>query len=233
MTAIKLMMNIQVRFPLAIRLLFLAGCLPLVSNASILLWDRTEARIQMSPEQDQAEVDYQVTNQGEDTLRIDRIETTCGCTNPIIEKRILKPGASTKITAIFNKGKRRGKTHSKLTVFMEGNSQPVATLHMIIDIPELVKTQPSVVYWNKQTERSPRTIRIRLDPKYVETISAIDYNESTLRLTQRKVDDSQTEFELEMEPINYENTLRETVEIKATGTNGYTGIGKLHVLVQP
>lgn len=208
-------------------------CLPLVSSASLLSWDRTEARVKMSPEQDQAKASYQLTNRGEETLRIDRIETTCGCTNPIIERRILKPGASTKITAVFNKGKRRGKTHSKLTVFMEGNPQPVATLHMIIDIPELVQTQPSVIYWNDQTERSPRTVHIRLDSRYMETISAIRYNESTLRLRQKPIDENHKEFELELEPVNYEQALRDTVEIEATGANGFTGVGKFHVLVQP
>jgi hypothetical protein len=216
-----------------IRILLLACWLPIIANASLLSWDRTEARVQLEPDQSQTEASYQVTNQGEETLRFDRIETSCGCTNPVIEKRILKTGETTKITATFNKGKRRGKTHSRLTVFIEGNPQPVATLHMVIDIPELVTTQPSVIYWNQQTEKSPRTVRVSLDSRYVETITDILYNETNLNLKGIPDNKKQLEFELEVEPVDYKKAMRETVEIKVSGPNGYTGIGKFHVLAQP
>ncbi|MGC6456044.1 MAG: DUF1573 domain-containing protein [Coraliomargaritaceae bacterium] len=218
---------------MTIRIPLLACLLPLVVNASLLTWDRTEARVQIEPNQNQAKADYHVTNEGEETIRIEKIETSCGCTSPIIEKRILRAGESTKVTATFNKGKRRGKTHSRLSVFIEGNPQPVATLHMVIEIPELVQIQPSIIYWNKQTDQTPRTVRVRLDSRYVETITAIDYNDSTLRLTGIPSNQKQVEFELVIEPLDYHKAMRETVEIKASGPKGYIGIGKFHVLAQP
>ncbi len=217
----------------ATRLILLTCLLPMAAQASLLLWDRTEARIEMKPEQNEARAAYEVTNKGEDTLRIAEIEASCGCTSTIIDQRILAPGESTRITAVFNKGKRRGKTHSKLSVYLDGNPRPVATLHMIIDIPELVKTQPSVVFWNEQAKRSPRTVRISLDARYVDAISAIRYNDATLRLEQRKIDSRTPVYEVQIEPLDYSKPLRDTVEIEATGPDGLTGRGRIHVLSQP
>lgn len=213
---------------------FLFICLlPITAGASVLSWDRTETRILMEPGDAEARADYELTNNGEDTLRIASIETSCGCTSTVIDQRILQPGESTRITAIFNKGKRRGKTHSKLAVFLEGNPHSVATLHMIVDIPELVKTQPSVVYWNKQTGRSPRTVQVSLDSRYVDTISAIRYDDTVLRLKQRELDNKNKSYELEIEPLNFDTPLRHSIEIEASGPGGLTGTSRIHVLSHP
>ena len=89
-------------------------------HASILVWDRTEARIEMQPDQTEVRATFKVTNQGEETLRIGKIKASCGCTGSVINQRILAPGQSTAIEAVFNKGKRKGKNQTHLTVFLDG-----------------------------------------------------------------------------------------------------------------
>ena len=221
------------RFHLIIKFLFLVLLPALLSNASVLEWDRTEAHVEMLPGQTEVQADYNVTNQSEETLRIAEVESSCGCTHSVIGKRILAPGESSRIRAIFNKGKRRKKTHSRLDIYLEGNTDSVATLHLVINIPELVKTQPSVIYWNKPTERSPRSVHVSLDTRYVDSIRSILYNESTVRLKRVETTNTPTEFDLVIEPIDYSRSLRETVESEAIGPDGITGKAKIHILFQP
>ena len=153
--------------PIQIALVLLVGCIvPL--QASILIWDRTEARIEMKPEESEVRASFKVTNNGDETLRITDIKASCGCTGSVIDRRIIEPGKSTEIQATFNKGKRKGKNHTKLNVYIDSQPDAVATLHMIVDIPELVETQPRIVFWNDKTAKTPRSVRVDLDERYVD-----------------------------------------------------------------
>ena len=72
-------------------------------DASTLVWDRTEVRIEMGPDEEEARATFKVTNEGEKVVRIAHVRSNCGCTNTILNKKILLPGESAEIVAIFSK----------------------------------------------------------------------------------------------------------------------------------
>lgn len=203
-------------------------------HASVLVWDRTEARIEMTPEQTEVRASFKVTNNGDETLRIANIKASCGCTGSVINRRIIEPGESTEIEATFNKGKRKGKNHTKLSVYLDSQPDAVATLHMIVEIPELVKTQPRIVYWNDKTAQSARTIRIDLDDRYVKTDDMeIKYDASLFTITREEDPSGKSDFILKLEPVDYGTKTRHSIEITAKGLkNGPDGEGKIHAFVQ-
>ena len=154
------------------------------AQASVLTWDRTEARIEMKPGETDVRATFKVTNNGDKALRIADIRASCGCTGSVIDRRIIEPGQSTEIEATFNKGKRKGKNHTKLEVYLDSQPKAVATLHMIVDVPELVKAEPRIVYWNERTSKSPRTIRVQLDERYLDPENVeIKYDQSLFNVS--------------------------------------------------
>ncbi|MEM7790884.1 MAG: DUF1573 domain-containing protein [Verrucomicrobiota bacterium] len=210
-----------------------ASLAPGFALASTLVWDRTEARLEMSPNEESIRTTFTVTNKGEKTLRIAKVETSCGCTGTVLNKRIMEPGESTEIVGTFNKGKRSGLNHNKLRVFLDSEPEPVATLHMIVNIPKLVEAQPQIVYWNNRSTQSERTVRIKLDKRYVDEITDIRYNRDLFSLTQEVDPNGQVDLILKITPKSYTNMVRETIIVSAKGKDGESGQARVHTFVQP
>ena len=211
----------------------LALLLPAAANASRLEWNQTEARIELKPDQEEAQTEFVVTNKGDETVRIARVRTSCSCTSSILNKKIINPGESTTITAIFNKGKRQGLNHNKLEVFLDDQTDPVAKLHMIVQVPKLVDAQPQIVYWNPSTARSERRVRIKLDKRYLSEITSIEYDRSTLTITAESDPDGRVDRILRILPKSFETQIRESVLIHARGADGMKAEARLHIFVQP
>ena len=212
---------------------FCSLLLPLIANASRLEWNQTEARIEMKPGQEEARTEYIVTNKGDETVRIARVKTSCGCTGSILDRKIIQPGESTTITATFNKGKRQGLNHNKLEVFLDNQPEAIATLHMIVQVPRLVDAQPKIVYWNPTTSRTDRQVRITLDKRYVTEISEIEYDHSALIISEETDPAGKADRILKILPISFDKQIRETVIVKGSGKDGMKAEARLHIFVQP
>jgi hypothetical protein len=211
----------------------LALILPQAAEASRLEWNKTEARIELKPDQEEARAKFVVTNKGEETVRIARVKTSCGCTGSILDRKIIEPGKSSTITATFNKGKRQGLNHNKLEVFLDNQPDAVATLHMIVQVPKLVEAQPSLVYWNPSTSKTERQIRITLDKRYVSEISSIEYDRSVLTITEEADPNGKADRILRILPKSFKTQTRETVLVEARGEDGMKAEARLHIFVQP
>jgi hypothetical protein len=207
--------------------------LPFAANASRLEWDQTEARIELKPGEEQARATYIVTNKGEETIRIAQVKTSCGCTGSILTKKILKPGESTEIIGTFNKGKRQGLNHNKLQVFLDNQAEAVATLHMIVQVPELVVAQPQIVYWNPNSSKTQRSIKLVLDKRYVNEIESIEYDRSLLTLTEESDPTGKADRILRVIPKSFDVSIRETITVHTRGADGMTGDARIHLFVQP
>ena len=73
--------------------------------------------------------DFVVTNAGTDPLVIQNVVASCGCTTPDWTKQPIAPGASGKVTAIYDPKDRPGAFNKTLTVY--SNSKPEAVVLVI------------------------------------------------------------------------------------------------------
>jgi len=214
--------------------LLLAFAIPtVIALGSTLSWDTTEIRIELKPDQEEARAEFTVTNNGDEAIRIAQIKTSCGCTGSMLQKKILQPGESSTVIGTFNKGKRQGLNHNKLEVYLDGQSEPAATLHMIVQIPKLIETVPSLVYWNKDTSNTVRTIKLTLDQRYLDEITSIKYNHEQLSLVEEEDPSGKATLILKILPKSFDSVLRETITIDAKGKDGMTGTARAYIFVQP
>lgn len=217
-----------------IRAFLLLSLSTYILHATSLSWDKTEVDMEMEPDQKEAHACFTVTNISDQTLRIKDIKTSCGCTQSIIKGKILEPGAKSEIIGIFNKGKRRGKNINKLRVYIEGFSEPVATLSMNVYIPSLISAKPEIVYWSKNNKRSSRRILISLDERYIDNITGIDYENSRLSILEEPGEqDSGIERVLIVKPRNYDSPYRGNIIVYGSGPGGRKADIHLHAFVQP
>lgn len=203
-------------------------------GASTLVWDTTEAHIEMKPDQEEARATYTLTNEGEKTVRIARIKASCGCTGSIVDKKIIEPGESSEIIGTFHKGKRQGLNRNKLQVFLDSQPDAVATLSMNVQIPTLIEAMPQIVYWSKDSAKSPRRVHLTLDERYIDEIQRIDYDRSKLSVTEETGDpNTETDRVLVVEPKDYDTLYRGTITIYGSGPDGRKMDTRVHAFVQP
>lgn len=203
------------------------------SLAYELAWNQTEAKLELKPDEMEAKAEFVVTNKGEETVRIDRIKTSCGCTGSILDKKSIGPGESTTIIGTFKKGNRSGLNHNQLQVFLKDQAEPVETLHMIVQVPRLIDAKPSIVYWNKHSEKTERKVQIKLDERYLTEISSIEYDRKLFTVTEEKDPSGHVYRVLTILPKSFDKQLRQTILIKAKGKNDFTTETKLQVYLQP
>lgn len=219
------------RFPLS-ALLFL-GCATLL-NASTLVWDKTEAHLEMEPDQEEARAIFTVTNKGDKAVRIARIKTSCGCTGSIINKKIIEAGGSTEIIATFNKGKRQGLNRNKLQIYIDSQPDPVVTLLMNVRIPTLIEATPQIVYWSPSSSQTERRVRLKLDEKYINEILRIDYDRSQLKVSEEPgSEETGVDRILVIEPKDYTKLYRGSITVYGSGPNGRKTEIRVHAFVQP
>lgn len=201
--------------------------------ASVLVWDRTEAELEMTPEQKEIRASFNVTNEGESTVRISRIKTSCGCTGSIIDRKILAPGATTEVIATFNRGRRRGLNENRLEVFIDSQKEAVATLRMTVEIPVLIDAVPQIVYWSPTSSKTHRQVRVSLDERYMQQIELVDFNEDRLTVLVEQNPEDPNGRILKITPHSFDELQRETIRIRASGPNNRTAEAKIHALIQP
>jgi hypothetical protein len=209
------------------------GLVGVASAAPQLEWDQTKVEVEMGPADALVQVEYRVRNTGATELRFNRVESSCGCTAALPEKRVLAAGESTVVTAVFEKGKRQGRNGSVLRVYLEGATEPVAYLNLEVNIIEAMELQPEILYW-KRGVVGPRVVRVQLHPEHAAKLDTLRFNGDALEVKADLDPQKPGQYVLVVEPIAYDASLREKIVIRALNAAG-KGVGEktLFVFVQP
>lgn len=87
------------------------------------------------PEGPQIETVFELTNMGEDTLKVKNVTTSCGCTGAMMdEKRSFLAGEKGKIRVTFNTQGRSGITDKTITVESNDPKNSIKTLTISCNI---------------------------------------------------------------------------------------------------
>ncbi|MEC8614401.1 MAG: DUF1573 domain-containing protein [Verrucomicrobiota bacterium] len=203
-------------------------------NASSLVWDQTEVRIEMGPDEEETRASFKVTNEGKKVVRIARVKSNCGCTNTILKKKIISPGESTEIVAIFSRGKRQGLNRNRLQVYLDSQADAVVTLKMNVEIPALIEARPQIVFWKPESSKTSRHVRLVMDKRYIDQILQIDYDRSRLTVTQESDDPKNTgALVLNIQPKDFSKLYRGTITVYGGGPNDRKAETRVHAFVQP
>jgi hypothetical protein len=85
---------------------------------------------------------FKFTNVGKDVLKIDRLQGTCKCTVPDLQKKEYAPGESGEITVQFHSPKFEGDTSQHVMVFSNDSNDPRVELEIKAYVQLLVKVTP-------------------------------------------------------------------------------------------
>lgn len=186
----------------------------------VITWDTTEISQVLSPDKDYAKAIFTVKNNGEYPARILQAQSESNAIKTILKSRILEPGSSGIIEVLFlAEGKSAGLHHNKVQVFFEGHEAPLATLHFMVTIPKLIELTPNTLIWNEANREQAFMIEIKLDDRYVNSLTGIEYDEALYRLLLAPVESQPNQYRLEVQPLAPERPFNSLIRIKASGPN--------------
>ena len=187
-------------------------------QTQIITWERTEISSLLEPGKSFAKATFRTHNNGESHIRINEARSESNAIKTIIRKRIIEPGESGTIEVIFlSDGKEAGLYHNKVDVIFEGHEEPLVTLHYIVTIPKLINCSPNIITWEKKNLNDAFLVELKLDDRFVTTLSAIDYDKSLYKifLMPNEFDDSM--YTLKIKPITGIRPFSSLIKIKAGG----------------
>jgi len=146
--------------PLLLSLLVSACVLPLAQAR--LKFENKQIEIDAGLTDTEAEVVFPFRNDGDESVKILRLSSSCGCTVPHLEKREYAPGESGEIRAVFDFGKRTGTQHKRVTVQTDEVPQGMHTLTFKTEIPVWGTLQPQLVRCPLDASGSSKSITLQI-----------------------------------------------------------------------
>ena len=87
---------------------------------------------------------FVLSNAGDETLSIESVRTSCGCTTAALAKRDLAPSESVSVDAVVNTTGFRGTVTRTITVSSNDPAHPTTTLRIDVTIADIVPDVPAI-----------------------------------------------------------------------------------------
>jgi hypothetical protein len=141
-----------------------------------LRWDTQKIDLKPSPVEVTAEGKFGFVNAGKETVTIEGVKSSCGCTVPTLSKMTYAPGERGEVTAKFNIGDRRGAQSATIRVSVKGEREP-ATLTLNVAIPEVAKLTPSILIWMPGENPEAKTLEVEAVPGQAVSVEEVTTSE--------------------------------------------------------
>jgi len=109
---------------------------------------------------DKVEHIFKFTNEGKGELKIDKVNTTCGCTAALLSANTVPSGGKGEVTATFTVGGRQGAQTKHIYVLSNDPADPKATLTIKGTITPQVSVEPSSISISDKEKDTSRTVTI-------------------------------------------------------------------------
>lgn len=125
---------------------------------------------------------YRFMNVGEDTLKIQRLLSTCSCASAVCTRNIVPPGETAEVRVTYNPKGHPGRFERRIFVYTVDDTAPAAVLKLSVDVQ---KGKDLSMEWpvqkgNIRLRRSE--VRFQADTKAVESLRFVNLSGRPLRL---------------------------------------------------
>jgi hypothetical protein len=142
-----------------------------------LVFEQPEQSFKAKPEEDSITAKYRFRNAGIESVNIEKVQTSCGCTTASLKKTEYAPGESGEIEAKFTIGGRSGRQEKAILVTTTQAKEKPIVLRLLVDIEDQIRIQPELVLWRVGEQGDPKKIQITIaDGPPVKILSVISDN---------------------------------------------------------
>lgn len=144
-----------------------------------LVFEQPEQSFKAKPVEGSIVAKYRFTNTGTVSVKIENVQTSCGCTTASLKKTEYAPGESGEIEARFTIGGRIGKQEKAILVTTSDAREKPIQLKLLVDIEDQIRIQPELVLWRVGEQADPKKIEVTVaDDAPVKIVSVLSDNPS-------------------------------------------------------
>lgn len=125
------------------------------------------------------------SNSGKDSLNIEKVSSSCGCTAALASAKSLAPGSSGEIQATFDSTRFRGAISKTVYLYTNDPAQPVVQLHLKGNIQEELVIDPQQVNFGVVAPKRTVKSTVSLINKGTREISLAGLETTTPELVAR------------------------------------------------
>jgi hypothetical protein len=178
-----------------------------------LTWENPEQTFNSKPQDESVVAKYRFTNTGKESLKIENVKTSCGCTTAALTKTEYAPGESGEIEAKFVFSGRTGRQEKAITVSTSDTPQQPTILRLVVNIEEPVKIQPEVVLWRVGDQPEPKTIHVVVADDSPAKIVSVTSDNPSLKVQTTEVKPGK-EYEVQVTPADVNQPAAATLMIR-------------------
>ncbi|MBV9391634.1 MAG: DUF1573 domain-containing protein [Verrucomicrobia bacterium] len=156
---------------------------------------------------------YRFTNIGKETVKIEDVKTSCGCTTAALSKTEYRPGESGEIEAKFNVGGRTGLQEKAIVVRTSDSAQQPSFLRLVVNIEDPVTIQPEFVLWKIGDQPAAKTIRVIIAPDTPAKIISVLSDNPAIKVEMNEVKPGK-EYNLQVTPGDLKSPTGATLLIR-------------------
>ncbi len=132
---------------------------------SHIVFEETEHDFGVVGQQQTVKHTFKFKNEGDATLVIENIKTTCGCTGTLLSKKEIPPGEEGDIEVSFSSGFSGGKKKKSIFVYSNDPRETESQLHITAKVVVPVEVKPRMLYWvAERNKASARTVELLYQP---------------------------------------------------------------------
>ena len=113
-----------------------------------LKWEQLRADLAPGPKDKIVEARFPFVNDGQTSVTIEAVKSSCGCTTAALDKMVYAPGEKGEVRARFDIGQRRGLQTKTISVKIANEPAPTI-LTLAVALAEPLRLKPALVVWEK------------------------------------------------------------------------------------
>jgi Protein of unknown function (DUF1573) len=196
-----------------------------------LRWDILEQYQKALPGEKAAIAKFHFVNVGKSSIRVDDLQTSCGCTTASLTKVQYAPGDAGEIEAKFEFGSHFG--HQEKTVVVTTSDSPTrpTVLRLTVDIPQAVVFQPEFVFWRAGEALNAKKFRVAVGQGFSVKLLGVASDNPAIHFVVNTIT-PQREIEVSVTPTEGGHSQNATLSIKTDYPPENPRTYYMYVLVQ-
>lgn len=114
-----------------------------------------------------------IKNKGKDTLVINNVQASCGCTATLLSERLIPAGKSATLNVGFDSKGFDGKVHKTVTITSNDSANSPLHINFSANITSALKFDPQFIYFQQIKSDSTATMKITVKNNTSEAIEIL------------------------------------------------------------
>ncbi|MDQ8209029.1 DUF1573 domain-containing protein [Coraliomargarita sp. SDUM461003] len=197
-----------------------------------LKFERTLIEDTIAPDVKSYPFEFAFKNEGDSSVEISEIKTTCGCTTAKLDKMTYAPGESGVIKGDFSVGSRQGLQSKKVRVLTKDLAQPEIQLALKLDILQLVTMKPGLLLWRVGSEPAAKTLTITPNAGLGASVVSVECESADFVVEALPAVAGSNDVEVVVAPLKTEASGRGLVKVTVAMADAEPKIIYAHALIR-